>query len=153
MMPKPREAFMDTEGLGEIIAELDNRVPKGGALIRVAGDDFYERVDPILVGNRAGYLRLGIELLKMADAPATARNPDRIEVDLGGIYDPTACDGTILTFERRENVRPQREELAGNGTRYGAARFLVPLGALMIGAFLLVGFYQSVIWIWQALTR
>jgi hypothetical protein len=142
---------MGTESLSEIIAELDSRVPKEGALIRVAGDDVYEEGEPILVGNRTGYLRLGIELLKLADAPPTARNPDRVEADLTGILDPTANVGRVATFERRENIRPQQEEGDANGSRYGSARFYVPLVALLVGILLLVGFSQIVIWVWQVL--
>jgi hypothetical protein len=144
---------MGTESLNEIIAELDNRVPKEGALIRVAGDDVYEEGEPILVGNRTGYLRLGIELLKLADAPPTARNPDRVEADLTGILDSTAHEVKVAAFDRRENIRPQLEELSVNGSEYGAARFLVPLGALLIGTLLLVGLYHSAIWFWHVLVH
>jgi len=69
------------------------------------------------------------------------------------ILDSTAREVKVAAFDRRENIRPQLEELSVNGSEYGAARFLVPLGALLIGTLLLVGLYHSAIWFWHVLVH
>ncbi len=49
----------------------------------------------------------------------------------------------------RRTGRAERQRLRS----HGAARFLVPLGALLIGTLLLVGLYHSAVWFWQVLVR
>jgi hypothetical protein len=145
---------MDHANLTQLIADLDALVPTKGALIRVGGDDIYEEGEPLLVGNRAGYLRLGIELLRLADAQSSSRRSDRVLTDLSYLLDPTTNEGELATFERREDLRPWREEQEpGRGPARGPGSFIIPFVTVLVGALVLVGLYHSVKWLWDLLPR
>jgi hypothetical protein len=92
---------VDDERLRTLVAQLDALVPPRGAAIRDGSGLYGSEHDEALDGNRLGYLRLGIELLKVADAPAVPGRPDRIEVDLAylGYSGPEPA-----VFERREGI-------------------------------------------------
>ncbi len=131
---------MDDDRLRTLVARLDALVPRADAVIRdhsgLYGSEHNEAFD----GNRLGYLRLGIELLKVADAPAVPGRPDRIEVDLAylGYSGPEPA-----VFERREGITlprmtwPSHEH--ANVIGWGVA--------VVLGVSLVVGLVMIVRWL------
>jgi hypothetical protein len=77
----------DTElALRELVASLDRLVPRDGAHLILAGDANARTT----VGNRAGYMRLAIELLSASLLPlaGSETEPPRIEPDLDYLLTP-----------------------------------------------------------------
>jgi hypothetical protein len=102
---------MDNEAVGSLVRTLDTMVPREGALIRATGF-FTEDDHPSMTGNRLGYLRMGIELMKIADLPPEPNRPERVRADLAYLIDPNDACGEFASFERRENLRLWAQELA-----------------------------------------
>jgi hypothetical protein len=96
-MPEP-----DDDGLKRFVRQLDDAVPREGAVVLEHDAQGYDDAHFLLTANRLGYLRLGIEYLKAAFAEHTsAAHPHRVDVDLSYIagFEDNA-------FERREDVKP-----------------------------------------------
>jgi hypothetical protein len=103
---------MDEARLRQLVAELDALVPRDGALIR-EGPGFINDIDePALIGNRRGYLRLGIELLHVGSV--SPESPHAVVRDLRYMWDPADSVGEFAPFECRESLRPWEEE-SGRG--------------------------------------
>lgn len=115
---------MGDERLRALVAQLDFLVPRAGAAIVEDCGLYDSEFDPAFTGNRLGYLRLGIELLKLADAPPAPGHPDRVVVDLTylGFAGPQP-----EAFERREDVTAPRLESVGGG---GPSFKMIPLGII-----------------------
>ena len=103
---------MNDERLSALVAELDAMVSREGALVCESHGLYGSQHDPAYIGNRQGYLRLGIELLKVADAPTVAGRPNRVTADLSylvqvgcepGEVAMAGCEaGELAIFERRD---------------------------------------------------
>ena len=96
---------MDRSHIESVIAALDAAVPKDGAHVVIrqygGGPD-----ECSIVANERGYLRLGIELLKAAFAPAGHQNRrDAIEVDVDYVIRDDS-EIQLDWFERREPDAP-----------------------------------------------
>jgi hypothetical protein len=93
---------MDEDRLHELIAELDRLVPRTDAVVWEDHGLYGSEFDPAFGGNRVGYLRLGIEFLKVADAPAVPGQPERVLADLSYLVNAERERGESAIFERRE---------------------------------------------------
>ena len=93
---------LDDDGLKRLIRQLDDAVPREGAVVVEHDAQGYDDAHFLLTANRRGYLRLGIEYLKAAFAEHTSvAHPHRVDVDLS--YMAGFEDNA---FERREHVKP-----------------------------------------------
>lgn len=123
------------QNLSTVIADLDRRIPKEGARVRLyqygGGAD-----ESALLATPGGYLRFGVEMLKAASAPpANPKYPRVIEVDLEYLFDDTTSVYVNL-FERADSLdEPAPAPLTGFDR-------LVPM---LIVAFLGVGVVLSFI--------
>lgn len=93
------------KNLSPVIEELEKSVSKESAVIRLeafdsAGDDHKVRI----VGNRDGFLRLGVEFLKAGVALRDPKRPDHVGVDLSYLLHPSS-DVYIDWFELRDDVK------------------------------------------------
>ena len=149
---------MDSQRISQLIAELDELVPRSAALVRIDIDDVVEEGEPLLAGNRAGYLRLGVELLKLADAPPQHNCPDRVQADLTYLLDPETHEGQLATFVRREDIRPRLQEETARRQQTGERpRVIVAIVGIALAAFLVVslvvGGVHVVRWLATILSR
>jgi hypothetical protein len=82
--------------LRELVARLDTLVPRDGAHLTLSG----EPRGRTSIGNRLGYLRLGVELLAAAlsPLPPSDQTPTRIEPDI----DYLLSDGSDALFALSE---------------------------------------------------
>lgn len=130
---------MNRESLLSTIAAVDAATPKEGARVWIGpcGDGLDECK---LLANEAGYLRLGIELLKAGVGPCDDRQ--RVDVDLEYLFEPDS-PLELSSFERREFELPPRVEPALG--RFGP---LLAAG-LMIGVLVLalVGLVTVIGWV------
>lgn len=97
---------MDNGRVLRLIDELDAHVPREGAIVRFeqygGGPD-----ESKVVGNRSGYLRLGIELMKGGLAPISpGKTGDRIEVEIEYLVDAES-NISFDWFERTEHIAHQ----------------------------------------------
>lgn len=134
---------MEHDTIRDLVARLDAAVPKADARVQMqiygGGPD-----EGVLVANRGGYLRLGIELMKGADAapPEDTSNANGVEVDLEYLMTPDSTIG-FTWFERRD---PDIEPVPlSNGDRWLAVAFFVVLAAICI--FAVVGLVATVRWL------
>jgi hypothetical protein len=90
-LEEPQEAQ-----LRELVGQLESLIPREGAHLTLAGDSGSRTS----VGNRLGYLRLGVELLAAAlnPLPPSDQAPTRIEPDLGYLL----SDDSDALFELSE---------------------------------------------------
>ena len=97
----------DAEQIKKMVDELDVAVSREGARVQLSqyggGPDECK-----MVGNQRGYLRLGIEFLRMAFAPPSPKSNETIDVDLRYLL----TDDSNVVFDWFE----RREDLAG-GTK------------------------------------
>jgi hypothetical protein len=136
---------MDRPRLQSVIAELDAAVPKDDARVMVnlygGGPD-----ECSMVANEAGYLRLGVEMLKAASAPAGLHDrTDAIPVELDYLFTEDS-EVHINWFERREPDAPPAD---------GRWRFsdLAALGVgLLLVALVAIGLITLFTWLGAALT-
>jgi hypothetical protein len=126
---------MDEGRVQALIADLDRLVPREGAVVWEDHGLYGSEVDPAFGGNRAGYLRLGIEFLKVADAPAVPGQPERVRADLSYLLKADLVCGEEAIFERRE-VGPA--DLAAPQPRPGPLARGLQWAGLVI-AFLVLG--------------
>jgi hypothetical protein len=123
---------MNDDQVRALVAQLDALVPRDDAYI-AHGAGFYDiEHEPGYTGNRRGYLRFGIELLKVANAPSNRGQPDRVSVDLSYLADADVLQGQLLIFERREEI-PVRSHAGERHNLRGIA--VLALIALLAVAF------------------
>jgi hypothetical protein len=140
---------MDDQRLQALVDELDRMVPREGAVVweeqglHAREDDD----DTVYCGNRLGYLRLGIELLKVADAPGAEDEPTRVPADLGYLVNADGMRREPAVFERRDidpsellamREPPGRAALA-LGCFVGVPVALFVVASLWVGAATLLG--------------
>lgn len=134
LLDEEREAELEL-----LAARLDRLIPTGGARLLVEGDS-----GSTLVGNRVGYLRLAIELLKAALRPVAQSDtaPARITPDLGGLLgDPSRSPFASCELDEAVVSRPPAVSGLGALGQIGAG---VAVVAVMV--LLLIG--VSVVWRW-----
>lgn len=126
--------------LRELVERLDRLVPKDGAHVTVLADTDGSKT----VGNRLGYLRLGVELLVAALHPLADSDaaPARIAPDLGYFL----TEGSERTFDLCEldesigSRPPARSRLGLTGQLVAGVLLVLTLILLFIGV--------SVAWRW-----
>lgn len=91
---------MDEQRLRVLVAELDALVPREGGLLRISERNPRDAV--LALGDEAGVLRLGVELLRATLAAADGRSAGR---------DPVAV--LELEFDDQSDVRIDAVELVG----------------------------------------
>ena len=92
---------MDKARIEQAIATLDREVPRDGARVKLrqygGGPD-----EGQVIANEAGYLRLGVELLKAGLAPTLpGRDPYTVEADIQYLVTDDS-DINFDLFERRD---------------------------------------------------
>jgi hypothetical protein len=115
------------QALRELVESLDRLVPREGAHLALGGDASSRTT----VGNRAGYMRLGLELLRasLTPLPETATEPPRIEPNLG--YLLTASSSSPFTLcEIDESIVSRPPVASGLGL----------LGQLAAGVLIVIAF-------------
>jgi hypothetical protein len=136
---------MTPEEIQERIEELDRAILKEGAEVVI----FYEEEsqDCEVIGNRAGYLRLGVEMLKAAIAPLRT----------GEMFTPVSVDYLLTSprglgvkrFTRLDDVQSALPPLPESTWKTKAAG----TGCLLLGIFMvvcmLVGFGQVFTWLFR----
>ena len=129
---------MDEEKIRETIALLDREIPREGARVRL--DQYGGGPDESrIIANKAGFLRLGLELLKAAYAPRE-RGSTSVSVDLDYLLTGDSSIG-FDWFERRE---PDDEQPSSSG-RLVALVGLTVLAILIL--LVLIGLYVVVRWV------
>jgi hypothetical protein len=96
-----RRRLLTPEEIQQRIEELDSNTPKNDAEVLIYYEE--EGQDCEFIGNRSGYLRLGVEMLKAAIAP----------LDAGAIFTPISIDYLlpnqrslrVKRFTRQEDVQ------------------------------------------------
>lgn len=91
---------INEDELYTLIGQLDERIGKEGAIVRVEDDEYEGKT--IVLANELGYLRLGVEFLKAAytSAPDGSTDRDVVEVDLLYLFGQSSI---CYTFRRRES--------------------------------------------------
>ena len=95
---------LNDEELNRIIAELESAVSREGAKVQIFSEG--DGNEGGLVANRAGYLRLGVEMLKTAIAPPIKSSSHLIGTDLSYLLDQGGSAFYIGWFERKESIDP-----------------------------------------------
>lgn len=127
------------EELEELMGRLDRLLPAEGARLAVSAGT----PAPSLVGNRLGYLRLGLSLLRAAlhPEPEDDEHPDRVVPRLEGLL----TEGSAPLFaqcELDESIvsRPPAQSRFGALAQIGTA---VALVAAVLAAFV------AAAWLWR----
>jgi hypothetical protein len=117
----------------ELVASLDRLVPRDGAHLTLAADAGGKTT----IGNRAGYLRFGIEVLAAALVPLgeSEEGPPRIEPNLD--YLLTSTRGPLSLCEIDESIGsrpPVASGLGLLGQLVAGVLIVVAIGLLLAGA-------------------
>jgi hypothetical protein len=130
---------MNKDEIAKVIAILEREVPRDGARVRLCqyggGPD-----EGQVVGNDAGFVRLGIEFLKGAIAAPKAGHASAVEVDLAYLI-TSDSDIRFDWFERREPSEPLPQ------TRSRLIPFLMFSGVLAVGLLAILGLVTIVRWL------
>ena len=135
-------AAMDEARLRTLVERLDRLVPRAGGVAWEASGLYGSEHDEGMRGNRLGYLRLGIEMLRIAGAEPAPGRPDHVLADLSylGYSGPEP-----EVFERREGiVLPALTRPSGPGDSV-AIWVKLPLFALAV----LVSLFVIARWLWR----
>jgi hypothetical protein len=135
---------MDQARVKELISLLDSEVPREGAKVWL--HQYGGGLDECqFKGNRAGYLRFGIEFLKAAYQEPNEKYPNAVDVDLAYLLSP----GSTIHFgwfERTEEVHDAPGERS-----LSMLDHVIPLliiGVLATGVLLaIVGLVTVVTWL------
>jgi hypothetical protein len=73
--------------LNSLVAELDSRVPKHGAKVRL---DY-----GMIIANRAGFLRLGTEFLRAGLSPMPEGDDTKLQIDFGDLLDAESGEESL----------------------------------------------------------
>ena len=100
--------------LRELINELEQIVPRNGAQVQMGLDDRDEdSFDLLLVANRIGFLRLGIELLKKASTSSQYEESQELNPDLDYLIAGTSgFDDYRFVLDDKHNFMVDEEEEA-----------------------------------------
>lgn len=127
-----------------LVEQLDQAVPRKGDVVVDANPDDEGRT--VVKATRLGYLRLGIEFLRAADAPARSDvRPGQLDLDLTYL---TGVDNQCYSFELHENLpvwRPSDDTAGSSGGR--GCTLIVALIAFFILTSLLVGAFTILRWL------
>lgn len=133
---------MNEQELSTIIDRLDAEVSKDGAVVKF---EEYCGDDSRVVATPAGYLRLGIEMLKAARARGSEAKPDVIDVDLEYLH-PLGTEISFISFLRRTELEKEEEQ-----EQYGPWVKLIPAALLSFlvvsGILAVIGLVQVIRWI------
>lgn len=94
------------EALSGLIDELDRGIPREGAKVQLFSDS--DGTEGGILGNRLGYLRLGVEMLKAATATQLHDSQSKlgnIDADVSYIVDPDSAF-QFQWFARKEEIKP-----------------------------------------------
>lgn len=139
--------------IAQLVDELDSLVPRDQAVIR-PGEFINSLGQPALAGNRRGYLRLGIELLRIADRTPDPAAPARVTADLEYLIDPADDTGEFATFERTETIQRWQAPPGYHGSLAHVVWVVVVWGIIAVFvAALLIGFGDILGWIKSACPR
>ena len=133
---------INTHAIRGLVGELDQLVPRRDASVAVANE---QPNGCSLLGNRTGYLRLGIELLKagLAEAPSPAGAAGLVDVELAYLLDPRS-PATLGPLRRRpEDFQAEDAEQAKFETTFRSL-FLIVMVFLGIAA--AIGMVGVAIW-------
>ena len=128
------------EELREMVERLERLVPPDGAHLTIAGGP---DTGPT-VGNRAGYLRLGIAFLEAAlrPLPESEGQPPRVVPQLDGLLTPgSASPFELCELDESIGSRPPVRTRLGALGEIGA-------GVLVVAAIVLLFIGASVVWHW-----
>jgi hypothetical protein len=127
---------LDEITLKRLIRQLDEGVPREGAIVLENSGGSYGDASRVVTANRRGYLRLGVEYLKAAfAAPRSEVQPHRVDVDLSYI-DGSFGSEEPYAFERREDAASVSPEADGGNV---VVRAILGAIALFSFACLVVG--------------
>ncbi|HEY3325411.1 MAG TPA: hypothetical protein VGP72_33475 [Planctomycetota bacterium] len=139
--------LLDEAQVSAAVAELERLIDKAGA--RVALGSGYTHV-PLaahtLRATKAGFLCLGLEMLRAASAPLSEKVSDRLDVDLSYL---TPDEGSIIELRRREDLG-KREELPDEKRVPWISAIIAVSGIVMFtiaGALTIVGLITVIGWI------
>jgi hypothetical protein len=135
----------DDSQIRSLIKQLDEAIPREGQVEVFSDEPEY----PCVRANRIGYLRLGVEFLKAAEAPTTrSAGRDLVDMDLGYL---TGLEEHCYSFERREDVwSPMYPEESSESSSPGAAALGWLIGLAFVAS-LVVGAYTILRWLGSAL--
>jgi hypothetical protein len=133
---------VDERRVQDLTSELDELIPREGSLVRIqlvgGGPD-----ESYWVGNRLGYLRLGVELLKGAFAPPAPDASEHVVVFDDSVLDDTS-DVEFQWFERREDI-VRGQPHPPRGSRIGPV--LMAAGCLLALLVFAVGLVTIASWL------
>ena len=126
---------MKNEDIQKRIQELDDLIPKEGTQIKIeqygGGPD-----ESQMIGNKAGYLRMGLELMK----GAFHEDPERLDIDLDEIITENS-EVHIDHFKRCDMPPTTDSSVTLSEKIYTALFFLL---VLSLGSLTLIGFISVV---------
>jgi hypothetical protein len=124
--------------LGELVARLDRLIPKEGAHLSLPAS-----ADPrAIVGNRLGYLRFGVEILRAALRPAAGS--DDSAPGIAPQLDYLASRETPFAFGEIDESITSRPPVASSLGALGQLAAAV----LVVGAVVALFIAASVLWRW-----
>ena len=130
-----------SETIQRIIAQLDAAVPKDGARVKLSQDG--AGIDePTVTATQQGILRLGIEFLRAAYAPASEQAPSLVAIDL----DYLLTDDSDLGFNWFERVATMPTATSASRSSAFSSCFGITVG-VVLGSIFLVGFGAILAWI------
>jgi hypothetical protein len=120
--------------LRDLVDELDRRIPKAGARLKLPADQDLDTT----VGTQLGYLRLGVEFLRagldpIADSPSEI---PRIPLDIGYLLTPDSKTPFDLCEidEEVERLPARARKLGALGQILTAVVTVALIGSLLVGA-------------------
>ena len=132
---------LSIQAIRGFVDELDQLVARKGASVAV-NTDRPEVCE--LIANRAGYLRLGIELMKagLAEPRAPAGDAYRVDVDPGYLFNAQSRRIGPLLRRIDDSDADQAQEAFQKGFR-GAFILLMGVAAILVA----IGFVGVAIWL------
>ena len=138
---------MEEARLNTIIRELDAAVPSEGAVVRLIRGSNHPH-ECALIANRAGYLRLAVEMLRGAHAPVVppkTGGSGSIDLDI----DYLLSSDSDIRFDEflREDVAAEPARTSGKRWLGCLLPFLPGLIALILGGLVLIGAVTVLRWL------
>jgi hypothetical protein len=134
---------INTHAIRVLVGQLDELVPREDASVAVTSD---APNACSLLGNRTGYLRLGIELMKtgLADAPPTAAGGNSVESGLAYLLDSQSPAALGPLLRRPEDSRAEDDRQAKFQATF---RKLFLIAAALLGVVAAIGIVGVAIWV------
>jgi hypothetical protein len=137
-------ASANDDNIRRLVRELDAEVSREGAFVHLTqyggGPD-----ESSIIANQAGYLRLGVELMKAGLAPPDTDAP-AVKLDLEGLLTPHS-DLQFDWCERREQPPPHTATLSPVAHRIIAIGcflfFLLSIALVVVGLSTVVNWFTS----------